>query len=200
MVFIHAAVGKNHDIDAVPVRSVHFHEQSGYGAFKAGVLVVGNGNHLYFESVLLHALDLHQIRVGQDGIVHPEHVTILRYLFQYIAVSADINGGGCDHFLPDGIDRRVSHLCKQLLKVMEQRMMGLAQNRNRCVHAHRRNRLTSRLRHGKDTVFQLFIGVSKGFLHALSFFISKLRHSLIGNLQVMEPYQIAVQPFPVRRS
>ncbi|GFI69464.1 hypothetical protein IMSAG249_01287 [Lachnospiraceae bacterium] len=78
-------------------------------------------------------------------------------------------------------------------------MSGLAKHRERCIHAHSRDGFAAVLRHGKDTVFHLLIGISEGLLHPLAFFLRKYRDSFVGNIQVMEVHQIPVQPFSVRR-
>ena len=64
---------------------------------------------------------------------------------------------------------------------MEQRMVCLAKNRQRRINSHSRNGFAAVLGHGKDTVFQFLVAISEGFLHALSLFFRKLRHTLIGD-------------------
>ncbi len=119
MIFIHTPVGEDHDINAIPVSTVHFHKQSVNGPLKAGIFIINDGDDLHFKPVFFHALDLHQIRVGQYGIIYPQHPAVFRYLFQNVSVRPDINCGGRDNFLPDGINRGIRHLGKQLLKIME---------------------------------------------------------------------------------
>ena len=77
MVLVHASVREDQDVHPVPVGSVHLHEEPVNGALQTGVFIIGDGHHLYFKALGLHILDLEQIRVGQDGIVHPKHIAVL---------------------------------------------------------------------------------------------------------------------------
>ena len=70
MVFIHAPVGKDKDIRPFPVYPVHLHKQPLDGPLQACIFIINNGHYLYFEALRLHALNLDNIRIGEDGIVH----------------------------------------------------------------------------------------------------------------------------------
>ncbi len=78
MVFIHASVGQDDDVDTVTECSVHFHEQSVDCLLQTCIFIVGDRNGFYFKAFLLHALDLHQIGIGQDRIVDLQHITVFR--------------------------------------------------------------------------------------------------------------------------
>ena len=152
MVLIHAPVGEDQHIDAVSVSAVHLYKESVDCPLKARVLIIGNGNDLHLEALRLHILDLQQIRVRQDRIVDPEHITVLRGLLQDISLGSDIDGRRCDDLLTDRVDGRVRYLRKELLEIMDQRVIGLAQNRQRRVHTHSRDCLTAVLRHRENAL------------------------------------------------
>ena len=114
--------------------------------------------------------------------MHPQHIAILRHLLQQIAVLSQVHRGGGNHLLADRVNRRVRHLGKELLEIMEQRMMRLGEHRNRRVHTHCRNGLRTILRHRQNTGLQILVSVAERLLHALSLFIGKLRYALVGNL------------------
>ena len=126
VVFIHAPVREDHDIHTVSVGSVHFHKQSVDGAFQTCVFIIGNRNNFYLKAILFHALDLHDIRVGQDRIMDLHHIAVLGCFLQNISVRTNVNCSGSHYLLTDGIDRRVGYLGKFLFEIMEQRVMRLA--------------------------------------------------------------------------
>ncbi len=198
MVFIHPPVRKDQDIHTVPVRPVHFHEQPFNGALQACIFIISNGNHFHPEAFLLHILDFQQIRVCQNRIVHPKHIAVPGIFLQNIALRTDVHGGGSHYLLPNGIDGRIGHLGKKLLKIMEQRMDRPAQHRKRHIHSHGRDGLRPVLCHGQDACLQLIIGIAEGFLHLLPFFAGIFRHTLIRYGQILQKYQVIVQPLPIR--
>ncbi len=129
--------------------------------------------------------------------MHFEHIAVLRHFLQQIAVPAQIDSRGSHHLLADRVDRRIGHLREELLEVMEQRMVRSGQHRNRRIHAHCRNRLRTVSRHRQDTHLQFFVCISESLLHTLSFFPCIFRHSLVRNLQILQRYQLVVQPLAV---
>ena len=127
-------------------------------------------------------------------------MAVLRTLRQQVSVLAHINGGSRNDLLADRIDRRIGHLCEQLLKVIEQRLIFLGQNRDGCVDSHCTNLLRTGQRHGADLVSVILVGIAESLLKSGKFFLLNGRNLLIGDLDVCQRPQIAVQPFAVRLS
>ena len=90
------------------------------GFFKPRIFVECNRNLSNLKSLHLHIFDLQHIRVGQDRIFDFKHLAVLRLLFQKITLYAHIHGLGCDDLFPDGVNRRIGNLCKELFKVIKQ--------------------------------------------------------------------------------
>ena len=78
MVFIHTSVGQDDNVDTVTERSVHFYEQSVDRLLQTCIFIICDRNSFYLEAFRLHALDLHQVCIGQDRVVDLQHVTVLR--------------------------------------------------------------------------------------------------------------------------
>ena len=152
-VLIHTTVRKDDDVGSITVSSVHLYEKTVDRLLQAGVLIIGNRNDLYLKALRLHILDLQKVGVSQDRIVHLQHITVFRHFLQQVSVFAKIDRRGRHDLLTDRIDRRVCHLCKKLLKVVEQRMMRLGQHWKRRVHSHRSDRLRAVLCHRQDARF-----------------------------------------------
>ena len=126
MVFIHAPIRKDQDVRPFSVAAVHLHIQPFDGPLQPGVFIIGDRHHGDPEALLLHAFDLQQVGVGEDRIVHLQHVAVFRFFLQHIPLCADVDGGGSHDMLPDGVDGRIRHLREQLLEGVKQRMMGFA--------------------------------------------------------------------------
>ena len=112
VILIHASVREDHNIHPISVGTVDFNEQSVNCALQTRIFIIGNGDHFYLKAICLHALDLHQIRVGKDRIVNRKHITVLRNFLQNIAVCTNINRCGGYNLLTDGINRRIGNLGK----------------------------------------------------------------------------------------
>ncbi len=81
MVLVHSSVGKNQNIDAVPICPVHFHKEPVNGPLQTGIFIIGNRNHLYPKALRLHIFNLQQIRICQYGVVDPQHIAVLGSFF-----------------------------------------------------------------------------------------------------------------------
>lgn len=135
MVFINTAVGKNDNIVALPVGSIHGVAELIQCLFKAGVFIAENRDRVNLKAGLLHIADLQHIDIGENGIVDPQNVAILFLFAEQIAVSAHIDVGGGDHFLPDGVDGRVGDLSEMLLEVVKQGLMLVRKTGQRRIDA-----------------------------------------------------------------
>ena len=125
MVLIHTAVRQDQNIHAITVCTVSFHEQSVNRFFQTGVLIIGNWQDFYLKARLFHIFDLQKICLCQDRIVDPHHTAVLLFCLQKVASLSNINGGRGHDLLTDRIDGRIGYLRKQLLKIIEQRLMML---------------------------------------------------------------------------
>ena len=125
MVLIHTPVCQDQDIGPVSVGTVDLHVQAIQCPLQVGVIIIGNGDLGHLEALYLHIFDFQNVRVGQDRVVHLQHLTVFRPLLQQVAVLPDVNGGGSDDLLTNGINGRVGYLSKQLFEIVEQRLMLL---------------------------------------------------------------------------
>ena len=197
MVLIHTPVCQDQDVGPVSVGTVDLHIQTIQCPFQVGVIIIGNGDLCYLKALYLHVLDFQNVRVGQDRVIHLQHLTVFRPLLQQVAVLADVNGGGCDDFLSNSVYRRIGYLGKQLLEIVKQRLMLLGQYGQRCIHTHGGNALCPVLCHGKDGGGQILVGVTEGLLHKYAFFFAVDGDLLVGDFQILQLHQIVIQPFAV---
>ena len=198
MVFINPPVTEHQNIGAVLVSFIHFHKQPVNGSVQTCTLVIRYGNHNYLKAVHFHIFDLQHICVGQNGIIHFQHLTVFRPFPQQVPVFPYIHRCAGHDLLPDGIDRRISNLRKQLLKIVEQGLMLFRKHCKRCICSHCRNSLRTVPCHTVNRISVLFIGIPKSFLHPGKGFPLIFLHADIGDLQIMQLHQITVQPLTVR--
>ena len=125
MVLVHAPVGQDQDIGPVPVCLVHLYAQMLQGALQLRAFIVNDRNDRHAEPVPVKIFDLQHIRIRQDRILDLQHLAVLRFLFDQIAVFPHIDRRPCDDLLTDRIDGRIGHLGKELLKVIKQRAVLL---------------------------------------------------------------------------
>ena len=197
MVLVDVAVREDDDVGTVLVGAVHLQEYAVDGLFQAGVLIVIDGHRGGLETGHVHVLDLEQIRAGQDGVLHLEHLAVLGLVLQQVAVGTHIDAGGGDHLLTDGIDGRVGDLCEPLLEVVEQRGMLVAQDSQRGVGAHGPGRLGTGPGHGQDQLLDFLVFVAKDLLQAGQLLAGVAGDLDVGDLQVLQPDQIPVDPLAV---
>ncbi len=166
MVFVHAAVGQHADIRPVAVGLVHFHIEPLDGARDAGALIISDGHFRHLEPRCPHMLDFQHVGIGQDGVVDFEHLAIFRPRAQEVAVLPHIDRRGRDNLLADGVDGRVGHLRKQLLKIVEQRLRLIREHGERRVHAHGRDPLRAVSCHAADRCAVFLIRIPERLLQA----------------------------------
>ena len=197
MVLVDVAVREDDDVGTVLVGAVHLQEHAVDGLFQAGVLIVIDGHRGGLEAGHVHVLDLEQIRAGQDGVLHLEHLAVLGLVLQQVAVGTHIDAGGGDNLLTDGIDGRVGDLCEPLLEVVEQRGVLVTQDSQRGVGAHGSGRLGTGPGHGQDQLLDFLVFVAKDLLQAGQLLAGVAGDLDVGNLQVLQPDQIPVDPLAV---
>ena len=77
---------------------------------------------------------------------------------------ADVGHQRHDQLLPNGIDRRVGHLCKQLLEILEQQLRAVRKDGQGGVGSHGGDRLFPSHDHGRDHHLQFFYRVAERLL------------------------------------
>src|SRR5882757_9250466 len=93
-----------------------------------------------------------------------QRVAVLRRLYEDVALGSDVADERHHHLFTNGIDRRVGHLRKQLLEVVEERLWSVRQTSQRSIRSHRPNWLFSRRSHWFENHPQVFVGITEGAL------------------------------------
>ena len=197
VVFVHPTVGQDQDGGPLAVGLVHLDKQLLQHPVHGGIFIVKDGDRGHLEAGAVHGLDLQQVQVVQNGVVDFQHPAVLRLLLEQIAVFPGVDGGGGDDFLPHRVDGRVGHLGEHLLEVVKQGLILVGEHRQRGVHTHGPNGLAAVEGHGAYAVAVLLIGIAEGHLQPGAVLPAQRGHRLVGNLQVVELHQVAVQPLPV---
>ncbi len=83
---------------------------------------------------------------------------------EQIRLRADKAGQRHDDFFADRIDRRISHLCKQLLKVVVERLVLVRQNRQCNIGAHRACGFFAVLDHWLEQELYVFLRIAESLL------------------------------------
>ena len=198
MVLVDAPVGKYEYISALPESLVHFHKEAVDGPLQFRAFIIKGGDHRYFESFLLHVLDLQHIGIRQDRMHDLQHLTVLRLLYKKVAVLSRINTGRGDDLLTDRVDGRIGHLGEELFKIIKERPVLSGEHSQRSIHAHGSDALASVQRHIPDGRTVLFIGVPEGFLETGSLFLCIFFHADVGDFNIFQLYKVTAEPFPVR--
>ena len=197
MVLVDVPIGQDDDVGPFLIGPVHLQEHPVDGLFQAGVLVVVDRDGGHLEAGHIHVFDLEQVGLGQDGVVHLEHLAVFGLVLQQVAVGAHIDAGGGDHLFPDGVDGRVGHLGEHLLEVAEQGRPTAAQDGQGGVGAHGPAGFGPLLGHRQDDLVHLLVAVAKGFFQPGQLVGGVGGHLAVGDLQVPQLDQVAVQPFAV---
>ncbi len=177
MVLVHSPVRQDQYIHAIPVSPVRLHKQPVDGPLQTGIFIIKDGNDFRPEALRPSVFDFQQIRVGEDGIVHPQYIAVSGVLLQDIALGTNVHCCGSHNLLPYGIDGRIGHLSEKLFKIVEQGLRGPAENRQGYVHPHGGDGFRPVLRHRQDTAFHLIISVAESLLHPLPFLPGIFRHT-----------------------
>ena len=122
MVLVHIPVCQDQDVRALADHPVNLDEQVLDRFLKACVLIICDRDLSNLEPVHIHILDLQKVRVCQDRIIHPEHLTVLFPLLEKVSVLSNIDRRGGDDLLTDRIDRRIRNLREKLFEISEQRL------------------------------------------------------------------------------
>ncbi len=102
------------------------------------------------EGTVLHGEDLLDFRIRQHRGLQAEKPGVLRRFGQPVAVRARKHFHGHDELLTDRIDRRIGHLCEELLEVGVEVARLAGEDGERGVIAHGADGFFARLAHGLD--------------------------------------------------
>ena len=197
MVFIHPPVGQDQDIGARPVGPVALQEELIQRRFQRGILVVQQRHRLHPEAGAVHGPDLHQLHGGEDGIADLQHPAVFRLLLEQVAVGADVHRGIGDDLLPQCIDGRIGHLGKELLEIVEQRLVLFRQHRQRNVRAHGGDLLRTGAGHGQNGIVDILVGVAEGLIQLLPLLLGIDGYLFVGHAQLLQANQVGIQPLAV---
>ena len=167
------------------------------GIVQGNVLGIQHGDICSFQSVNIHATNLHQIQVRQNRVVDFQYPAVPLILFQDVAGNAQINRGIRDNRFSDGVDRRIGYLCEHLLEVVEQRRILFGHRRDRCICTHCRSRLAAVQCHRHHHVIQRFISIAKRTLQPEQFLAAVAERALVRHFQFAEAEQVVIQPLAV---
>ena len=164
MVFINAPVRKDQNVRSLPVSFVHLHKQMADDTPHRRSLIKQGGNPGNLKTFFFQIFDLQKIEVSQNRIFNFKYMAAARVRFEQISVLSQVNCMGGDDLLALRIDRRICHLGKKLFEIIEQRLIGFREDRQRRIHAHGSDLLGSGKGHGADPVMTVFPGISECFL------------------------------------
>ena len=197
VVLIHAPVGQDQDIGPILVRPVTGHEQVIQRPFQRLSPIIQNGNIRHPQGLLLGAADAQKVGVGQDRLFQPQHGAVFRLILQKVAIAAHVHRRIGDDFFPNGVDGRVSDLCEKLPEVREQHLMLFRKHGQRDIRPHGGGRLCTGAGHGKDDLLHVLIGIAESLVQPVPCGLLQGRNGMIGQGQIVERKQVAVQPFAV---
>ncbi len=149
--FIHSSVGKDQDIGSVSVCTIRLNKQTIYGFLKTCILIINNRNVSTLNPstfILLIFIRSVFVRIGLLILSTLQFSGFSSKRFP----SVPIYRRRCYNLLTDGIDWRVGYLCKQLLKIIKQRLTVSGQHRKRCICTHRSGSFNAVLCHRQDGI------------------------------------------------
>ena len=124
-------------------------------------------------------------------------MAVLRTLLKEISVLADVYARICNYLLADSIKGRICYLSKELAEIVEKGRRLLVQRRQRDIASHGSDGLCAFFSHGKDRSTDILVSIAEGFLKLCKLISRVGLHSLVRDMQIMETYQISVQPLAV---
>ena len=198
VVLVDSTIAQDDDVVAALVCTIHRDIELLQGLLEGGILIVEKRDHLGPEARLVEVLDLHKLDAREDRVLHLEHAAVVRLILQQITIGADVDGRIRDDLLAEGVDRRVRNLCEELLEVVEQQLVLLAEYRKRDIVAHRRGLLDAVLRHREDHGLHVLVAVAEDLIEAVTHLLRVRRDLPVRDLQVLDVKEVPVEPLTVR--
>ena len=198
VVLVDPAIAQDDDVVTALVCTIHRDIELLQGLLEGGVLIVKKRDHLGPEARLVEVLDLHELDAREDRVLHLEHAAVVGLILQQITIRTDVDGRIRDDLLAEGVDRRVGDLCEELLEVVEQELVLLAEHRKRNIMAHRCGLLDAVLCHREDHGLHVLIAVAENLIEAVTHLLRVRRDLPIRDLQVLDVEEVPVEPLTVR--
>ena len=194
MILIHAPVREDDDIRAGRRCPVHTHQELLHRPGKIRAPVVKKRHRPGLKPRAVQRAELDHVRAVQHRLLHLQHPAVAAILLQEISVGAQIDRRVRDDLLPERVDGRVRHLGEQLLEVVEQILVLLREYRQRNIMPHGSCRFIPVLRHGKQLVLHLLVGVAEGAVKLVPKVLAVYRRTMIRQRDVLQTLQVPVQP------
>ena len=137
-----------------------------------------------------------EILVAQDRVVDHELPCVLGRLVEQVSLRADERLHAHDDGLTDRIDRRVRHLCEQLLEIGVEQRPPVGEDGERRVVPHRADRFLAVDRERRQHHLHVLLRVAKRELQPAHRLTARARRR--PRRQVGEPHVFAVEPLAVR--
>ena len=198
VVLVDPTIAQDDDVVAALVCTIDRDIELLQGLLEGGVLIVEKRDHLGPEARLVEVLDLHKLDARKNRVLHLEHAAVVGLILQQITIGADVDGRIRDDLLAEGVDRRVGDLCEELLEVIEQKLVLLAQHGERNIVAHRRGLLDAVLRHREDHGLHVLIAVAENLIETVTHLLRVRRDLAVRDLQILDVEEVPVEPLTVR--
>ena len=199
-IFGHSAVGEDEHVDLILLNELarggaQIVHRLGEAFFAASGAEQG-GQHVHLEAGELHAADLAELLVGDDGPIELDTAAGRRSGRKQVALGTEAGLGGGDDFLADTVNRRVRDLREELLEIIVEQARLVREDGEGRVVAHRADRLNPVAGHGGEDDALVFMRVAKGEL-ALLEGVPVGRSGRGGCGQVVEVDEVLVEPLAV---
>ncbi len=147
-------------------------------------------------SVVVDVDDLGELVVVDDRVGQRELLARLRSGCQQVRLRADARRHRRHDLFSNRIERRVRHLCEQLLEVVEEQARAFRQHGERGVGAHRAERFHALRSHRRDQDLQFLVGVAEHLLAAQHAVVAE--HHVLAFGQIRQVDHSLLEPLPVR--
>ena len=146
-------------------------------------------------AVVVGVDDAGELVVVDDRERQDELATALRSRLEQVGLGTDRRGHGRDDLFADGIERRVGDLGEELGEVVEQQARPVRQHGDRCVRAHRAERLVGAGSHRGEDDLELLVAVAEQLLAAQHAVVAE--HDVLAVGQVVELDEAVGEPLGV---
>ena len=141
------------------------------------------------------AAQFFQVVICQNRVLELQRVAVLRRFIQEIALASDEAGERHDQLFANRIDRRIRHLRKELLEIMEQQLRFVGKASQRRIRPHRTDRFLALRSHRGQDELKLFVRISERTL-SLQNGIEIGRDPARRIRQIFERRLVFLQPLP----
>ena len=153
---------------------------------------------LGLEDACVDASDLFQVVVAEYRMFECDGMTALRVFDEHVAIASHEGGERHDEAFADRVDRRVGHLCEELLEITAEVLRLVAEHGEGRICSHRTDGFLAVECHGCDDLFEIFPAVSEGLLIFEYLVMFEMGEHDAGFGQFVEPDLIFIQPVCIR--